>query len=43
MKAFLRERPWIWIFLLLALFTTANVSVFLAAQASHGPDLLETR
>lgn len=43
MRAFLRERPWIWIFLLLGMFATANIAVFLAAQASHGPDLLEPR
>jgi hypothetical protein len=43
MRAYLRERPWIWIVLLLGLFASANVAVFVAAQASHGPDLLETR
>lgn len=34
------KRPWLWIVALLALFVTANVAVFVAAQLSHGPDLL---
>lgn len=37
----MKKRPWLWIVALLALFVAANVAVLVAAQMSHGPDLLE--
>lgn len=36
----LRERPWLLIVALLLLFVGANTAVLVAAQMSHGPDLL---
>lgn len=41
MKKTLRERPWILIVALLAIFVAANAAVLIAAQSSHGPDLLD--
>lgn len=34
------KRPWLWIVALLVLFVSANIAVLVAAQLSHGPDLL---
>ena len=41
MKRWIKERPWIWIFLVLALFVTVNAILLYVAQSSHGPDLLK--
>lgn len=43
MREMIRKRPWLLIVLLLGLMVSANVAVLVAAQASHGPDLLEPR
>ena len=43
MREMIRKRPWLLIVLLLGLMVSANVAVLGAAQASHGPDLLEPR
>lgn len=42
MREMIRKRPWLLIVLLLGIMVSANVAVLIAAQASHGPDLLET-
>ncbi len=42
MREIIRKRPWLLIVLLLGIMVSANVAVLVAAQASHGPDLLET-
>src|SRR5690606_12209077 len=41
MREAIRKRPWLLIILLLGIMVTADVAVLVAAQASHGPDLLE--
>lgn len=43
MREMLRKRPWLLIVLLLGIMVSANLAVLVAAQSSHGPDLLEPR
>jgi hypothetical protein len=43
MREILRKRPWLLILLLLGIMVTMDVAVLVAAQMSHGPDLLEPR
>lgn len=43
MREMLRKRPWLLIVLLLGIMATANVAVLIAAQSSHGADLLESQ
>ncbi|AKU92988.1 hypothetical protein [Vulgatibacter incomptus] len=40
MKRFLADRPWLFVVVLLAIFVAANLAVLVAAQLSHGPDVI---
>lgn len=42
MTEYIRQRPWIWVIVLLGLFVSINVIMLVVATSSHGPDLLDT-
>lgn len=41
MREMLRKRPWLLIVLLLGIMVVMDIGVLVAAQMSHGPDLLQ--
>lgn len=41
MTEYIRQRPWIWVLVLLGLFVGVNVLLLVVATSSHGPDLMD--
>lgn len=40
MTEYIRQRPWIWVLVILALFVGVNILLLVVATSSHGPDLM---
>lgn len=41
MTEFLKQRPWLWIVVVLVLFVAVDALLLYVAQSSHGPDVME--